>query len=403
MKKKIFTLKALINESAKKVAINGNEYVYLAYVCKKAREKGIELGKALEFFKENSEDFEIFIDKSKVPGVVYVRVIAEKPSGRTSIPTTSSRRDSRGGTFIHLKDWAWLGYDINEIMEQLCKMARKENWDYKNGLPKFPRFPILFLYLVYTFFRLQSQKKIEYSMDGKWAAWNTGLVNSRMEPIIALFEKNKPGAISEWKFYKFVVEGVMDGKILCRNFKGSFERATYTENPADLCYDMSLGAPILDIQHIIKRLDRIPARFWETYAPQGFVTKDTTVMTKQEKYAYFQSLRDAIENSSTAYYKIKCAFDSALSLTMKQIALDDRTAVPMYYPEEDRLCLILPLRLIDENVDVALVVKRTDAGKYEGATILTLDMAYADSRVVRCPNIDWLVTGDIPGTRESLV
>jgi hypothetical protein len=39
---------------------------------------------------------------------------------------------------------------------------------------------------------------------------------------------------------------------------------------------------------------------------------------------------------------------------------------------------------------LALVVNKTPANKYEGVTILPLDLAYTDARVVARPNSEWL-------------
>jgi hypothetical protein len=76
----------------------------------------------------------------------------------------------------------------------------------------------------------------------------------------------------------------------------------------------------------------------------------------------------------------------------------------MFYPKENRMCLLLPLCLIDDShEDVALVVKRTPAKKYEGATILPLDWAYADARVVTRPNSEWLDAKSINGSGDNLI
>ena len=75
----------------------------------------------------------------------------------------------------------------------------------------------------------------------------------------------------------------------------------------------------------------------------------------------------------------------------------------MYFPKENRVCLLLPLCLVnDKKEDVALVVKKTPANKYEGATIIPLDWAYADARVVARPNSEWLdiKNNKIEGNKE---
>lgn len=416
MKKKIFTIKSLITESTKKVTIDGNEYVYLADLCKSLREKSIDIGKARVFFEKHTEDFSLHIDESGAAPVVYVRVINRKDSSlsgkrgaKENTVTPKTRVGGRGNTVIRnsgatsLEDWAYLS-DINKTLDKLANKARKEDWSYSNGKPIYPHHPILYLYLRYTFCRLQCQKKICYSIDKQWAAWNTGLVDHRFEAIIALFRKNRPGLKSEWAFYDFVIPGEGNGKIISNLFTGDIERATYTEDWKDMMYDETLGTPLLDFEHILKRLNRIPDSFWQIYAPKGFEVKVTENMLRNESVEYYSSLREAIMADPIAYRQIMTAFQNALALAMKRIAWNTRTAVPMYYPKDNRLCLLIPLCLVnDEEEDVALVVKRTAAGKYDGATILTLDMAYADSRVVQCPTSDWLISTNIEGSGETLI
>ena len=412
------TIKTLISECNPQVTFNGKEYVNLASLGKTLREKSISIEKPRQFFESHPEDFELYVDNSKKTAVVYVRTkeetknapICDRKENEGNV-NFKTRVGGKGNSVIRysdktsLEDWAYLS-DINNTLDRLANMARTEDWSYSNGKPNYPKHPILFQYLRYTFCRLQYQNKIRYSIDGQWAAWNTGLVDHRFEPIIALFSKNIPGQKSEWKFSDFVIEGEKNGKIISNSFEGKIERATYTdtENRNEMVYDETLGAPTLDFEHILKRLDRIPDRFWCDYAPKGFEVKPTENMHRQMSTEYFESLRNAILSDSGAYRQIMKAFQNSLDLAMKRIAWNSRTAVPMYYPKDNRLCLLIPLCLVDEDKeDVALVVKRTPAGKYDGATIITLDMAYADSRVVQCPTSDWLISTNIEGSGETLI
>ena len=69
-----------------------------------------------------------------------------------------------------------------------------------------------------------------------------------------------------------------------------------------------------------------------------------------------------------------------------------------------RMIMLLPLALADEDhVDLALVVERQPSGSYQGQTILPLDIAYSNSRLVARPDSDWLQTDTIavdPGDRD---
>ena len=55
------------------------------------------------------------------------------------------------------------------------------------------------------------------------------------------------------------------------------------------------------------------------------------------------------------------------------------------------MSLMLPLCLEDDsNTDAALVVQKNPSGSYQGQTVLRLDQAYLDARLICKPNTDWL-------------
>jgi len=74
-------------------------------------------------------------------------------------------------------------------------------------------------------------------------------------------------------------------------------------------------------------------------------------------------------------------------------------AVPSWYLTRDEVQLLLPLSLTDpERVDLALVVSR-EGEFYRGHTVLTMEMAYSNARLLARPDSDWLIprsTEDIP-------
>lgn len=54
------------------------------------------------------------------------------------------------------------------------------------------------------------------------------------------------------------------------------------------------------------------------------------------------------------------------------------------------MSLLLPLDLTDnERPDVALVVELVESGAYIGQTILTMEMAYNNARLISRPDSDW--------------
>lgn len=64
------------------------------------------------------------------------------------------------------------------------------------------------------------------------------------------------------------------------------------------------------------------------------------------------------------------------------------------------MSFILPLCLADDqHEDLALIVRKTIAGNYRGETIIPLDWAYMDARVVARPNVAWLNVNEIDGQK----
>ena len=78
-------------------------------------------------------------------------------------------------------------------------------------------------------------------------------------------------------------------------------------------------------------------------------------------------------------------------MALKRVEWNYKTAIPMYFPTENKGSLLLPLALVDENrIDLALVVERQPSGAYQGQTVLPLNLAYCNSRLVARPDSDWL-------------
>lgn len=382
-----FILNIIANSNTRSLNGLGSGWVNLCHIGSELRKNNFDFsGKLLDIIKSFSE-FEIHIDNSGQLPVAYVRrrnsvAFSEKPN--LAIKRVS---DS-----VRLVDWAYLG-DLNTFLDTLASLASKDElWSYANNRPAYPKHPILWSYLTYTFCRLHRQGKLYYSINGKYAAFNTGLYDERIMPIIALFTKNSPGRKSEWFFKGFVIPGEGDGKILVREFEGEIERATYYEKPEELHYDLGWGCPVLDYDHIIvKRADRLPVKLLQKYIYYGFEVKDTSNLSKDEYIDYANSLKEYLKTNTDIFNLIKNCFDNAVNLALKRISYNPGTAVPMFYPKDNCMCLLIPLCLLDnKHENVALVVKRTNAKKYEGATILTLDMAYADARVIARPSRDWL-------------
>ena len=90
-------------------------------------------------------------------------------------------------------------------------------------------------------------------------------------------------------------------------------------------------------------------------------------------------------------------FSSALQRARLMAERNYKLAVPQYWMEDNDIQLLLPVYLgeREENgrPECALALKKITNGRapyYRGATILTLDMAYNNSRLLAKPDVFWL-------------
>jgi hypothetical protein len=174
-------------------------------------------------------------------------------------------------------------------------------------------------------------------------------------------------------------------------------RAHYFDKIADMLYDTLAPKPVCDWKHIIvENCDRLPYHFMEEVKPTGFVLKVAEKLSNDERIIYHKELAEAIVADSKSYRNITNRFKDALELALKRIDWNFKTAIPIYFPTGNKMSLLLPLSLVDdEKVDISLVVEKVASGNYLGHTILPLDWAYSNARLVCRPDSDWLVATDI--------
>lgn len=369
----------------------GDNWVNLADLGAKIKSIGIDYNAygydKLRSFISSFASIEVHKDDSHTLPVYYVREKKTKTFG------------NKGKRNKELFDWAFLGYLPNTIAK-LKEMALDEDWGEYTDEEERTQYPILNNYLKTTFHKLQLEKdKILISNDKDYAVFNTGLVDSRYKPIYALFKKNRDEKKrQEWYWVDFCIEGEnRAGKTLVDQFSKMPLPAHYFNEVSDMLYDTKMERPKLDIEHIVlERVDRLPYEFLSSNAPIGFEILRTDSMTIEEKKDYFERLRIAIQKDGSTYRQLTNRIEDALDVALKRVQWNFKSAIPMYYPKKNKMCLLLPLSLIKDNkVDVALVVERTSSGRYQGATIYKLNWAYMYARLVCRPDSDWLSVANV--------
>ena len=317
----------------------------------------------------------------------------------------------RAGQFAGIPEGEWLRnwaiirlgepHDYFGALQELAKMTHPgEHWYF--GLDEDRHFPILGNFLRYTFYKLWLDQAICYSADGQMASFNTGLVNSRYEYIYAVFEHIQPQNGKFWSLKGFCIAGEQGlGKEFLRQFNPIPKPARFFRRTSELIYeidyDLSLEQqmPYVDYNHIIHdNLRRFPLSFLRNIC-FGYqeIQQLLDQIPKADSAPTLDQLWEQIDRKvdNELFIRIKAQMERAVRMGVQRAIWNYKTAIPVYFPARDALSWLLPLALTPgSQADVALVVERFPNGNLEGHTVLDLDMAYTNARLVSKPESDWL-------------
>jgi cold shock CspA family protein len=252
--------------------------------------------------------------------------------------------------------------NLKQSLLDLKALAETENWDYLKNPTK--GVPVLKSYLNQTCIRLIKQDKIVRGKSTKdkieYAYFNTGLVTPQQDEIFAFFIKNPSYSLltgwgvqsAEWNFIEFNTEQ----SVYRRYFIEVPEIATYFSEAevADLIFDTRV--PIIpDKEHLLKRKTRI----------------ESERIRNLDDEAFIEEIKDAIE------------------LAKKRIKRNYKTAIPHFYDYRIQFLLPLCFRSNKSEAVAALVVNKNE-NIHEAHTILSLDQAYNNARLLAKPDREWL-------------
>jgi hypothetical protein len=240
----------------------------------------------------------------------------------------------------------------------LAGMAQPDEWEYRRTSSDKP-LPILRNYVIHTFRRACFQSRVVVAQDdtgSKYSAFNTGLT-PHFEGIYGYFvEQTNPAYRQPWFLQGFCRES--DYRLM--KFQKLPERASYFDDPSDLLYDSRLELRV-QYEHIVNdNVDRFPEDL------------------RQDGVRRSEAVRQAIKH---AKFRVQQNY---------------KAAIPEFYwqtkevSDPGKLQLLLPLCLQDlSRADLALSVEKIGS-VYRAATVLTLDMAYNNARLIARPDNEWL-------------
>ena len=302
---------------------------------------------------------DILHTKGRETAVVGEEVEYDEATGPKGLIAKRIRRlDPR----MPLFRFAAMGPDQNWL-DELAYLAEPERWDYRESResetadPRHDK-PILWSYLVYTFARLEEENReagdkiVLAHQDGReWACFNTGLITPLQEEIFAVFVEDAAASRTGNK-RRLAGFRVSSNRELLTIFPQLPKLANYFDDPTVLLYDRRRELHI-EVEHVVRdNLHRFPP-----------VARDNEHLARQLLHA-------------------------AHADTERRVYRNYKTAIPQYYQASVQLLLPLCLERKDR-ADLALVVAR-HGEHYRGETVLTLDMAYNNARLLTRPDDEWL-------------
>lgn len=250
-----------------------------------------------------------------------------------------------------LYTWAYIRGENRNIRSLAVLSFPREDW---SGTKKPCKnvdsdYFILWKYVHHTFDYLWNNEKHKIYEEENVGCFNLGLETDKYEDIYAFFEKS----VDDDKF--FLVGFFEESNNKLNRIRSKLPSpASYILDPSDFIYDPKYEEDY-SLNHILERQERLPR----------------VIKNIPEQYR-----EDVIIN------RMRRAF--------KRLKRNYKLAVPQYSPRLKEIQLLVPL-CIENNLkaDCALAVRKID-NVYVAKTVLTMDMAYNNARLITRPDPEWL-------------
>ncbi len=262
-------------------------------------------------------------------------------------------------------------WDGSEFLEDIAKNTIPESWKYKNKQSGINH-PILKSYLENVLNRLKKEyqdgdnRKIVFSKDRKYAMFNTNLLDKYFHEVIIVGEIDS-----------------VDDEIQIKN---PF-RSTSLVKLLKMGFDENARA--LPPQFFSDVNEVIFQTSWRI--DRDFDTFTHIIEDRRDRFP------EEYHNQSTEELAKK--FDNAIDFAVALAQRNYKFIVPMYRPQIDEIQLLMPIYLrgtYSDRPDFALILTPNQELRiYEPETILPLDAAYQNARLIAKPEESWLNPDEI--------
>lgn len=245
---------------------------------------------------------------------------------------------------------------FNDKLRILSELAEKEKWTFTKIEMTDP-YRILRNYITFTYNRLEEENKFLVTKDGNNMCINTGLLTEYHQEIIAMFSRYTGTFSYKWYLIGFFKSS--DGSYT-QLFDDIPQIADYTQDVNELVYDRHLKI-VVQKDHIIN-----------------------------DNFERFQ--RAGYNNPQI----INALLDDAIKTVELKLARNYKLALPFYYHNTEtgdkKIQLLAPLYMAGAPVRLAIVLDRRQTvadEHYEAITVIPVDWAYMNSRVIVKPEEEW--------------
>lgn len=281
-------------------------------------------------------------------------------------------------------------YDANSFFNSLAQKAMQENWRWSGANSVYDQ-PILKSYLEFTYYRLldedekieDEEKKKIVRYNGK-VYFNSGLLDRNFRQIIVVaeetsFEKTYPVVgTCRWELLTNLCAYSHSEQEIARVFHPG-------ELPALATYFEDCSQVVFNARYSIQMND-------------NHIFEDGVARGRLPKYqAEYERVRGNETEKDLLLGRIARDFDSACQRAKLMAERNYKLAVPQFWKETGEIQFLLPIYLGEreeaESPQCALVLSLDKSGRrpyYRGETILTLDMAYNNTRLIAKPDVFWL-------------